>query len=646
MMNTLSSNPYNTIVLAILLVIIAALPRLYNLGGPGFYMDEETTAFASRSMAEGQAPQMPSGMPYHRALPHSWLNSVSANIFGHDSELSYRLPGALLGILTAPLLFLFARPYVGTAPAFLAALLLAVSEWHILTSRQARMYAPFLLFYLTCAFSVFEWARTDKFRYFLSAAIFFIISASFHNLGVFAALIPLVALFIKGYSKASSFSLIAFSVTSGISSYLYGRIFVAAPYRDWVTRHGIKTIEQASEQSLFAAFPTNLMLLLLGLTGLSIGIWLGRKAYFEDSENGSHFRRLSRYLLAAIFGSTAATGHLHAAFLSLILLLFLFPGSLADFLKSTYRPLVAIASLGVIAGFSAIANLGLKAGIKSLILFPYPNWITLIELAPGLTLLYISAMFYLALRKKQPEDRNLLLVTITGLFPLIVVGIFKSSAPARYLIEAYPFILISSTSILWVFTSRAVQSKPFPFKTAAIPMALAIALSGLLGGHGLLSAYLAGTVQHGDSLNEVALIFPFYPDHKSPGKYVRSHRKPGDIVIAEDILEQRWYAGDIDYWLRNYQSHRKFLYKGSDLLLHDIYVNSVAITPDVLTSLKNNTSQRIWLITSGETVGHRKNYLDNDQEQWLEQIEKTIAPAFIGSDHATRVYCLNCNTGA
>ena len=132
-------NNYKIPLIVLLLTIVAAIPRLYDLGDLGFYMDEETTAFASRSMAETGSPQMPSGMPYYRAISQTWLNSISAKTFGLDNEFSYRLPGALLGILTIPLIFLLVRVFTGTSIAFLVALLLALSEWHIITSRQARM---------------------------------------------------------------------------------------------------------------------------------------------------------------------------------------------------------------------------------------------------------------------------------------------------------------------------------------------------------------------------------------------------------------------------------------------------------------------------------------------------------------------------
>ena len=131
--------------ITVALTFVATIPRLYDLGSLGFYGDEETTALPARALALGHDVKMPSGMPYNRALPLTWLNAQSAKIFGLNQEVSYRIPSAFFGILTIPLLFLFARSFVGVNVALIAALLLALSEWHIATSREARMYSSILL---------------------------------------------------------------------------------------------------------------------------------------------------------------------------------------------------------------------------------------------------------------------------------------------------------------------------------------------------------------------------------------------------------------------------------------------------------------------------------------------------------------------
>jgi uncharacterized membrane protein len=638
-------NSNKILLIALLLTIVAALPRLYHLGDLGFYMDEETTAFASRSMAETGVPQMPSGMPYYRSLPHTWLNSISAKIFGVQNEYSYRLPGALIGILTIPLIFLLARPFTGTSIAFLAALLLALSEWHIITSRQARMYAPFLFFYIACSFAILRWAKKDTLYSLALATILFFVAANFHNLGVFLAFIPLIALFIKDYATTPQYKLILFSIITGLTTYLYGEIVIGGPYIQWKEAYGIAATDINANKSLLQHLTVTSMQLTQGITGSLFGIWLAIKSGFTDRANGKEFRILARYSLAILLGSLAATGHLHGAFLSFLLLLLLYPEPLNHYLQRTWKPLIAISIVAAITAILTITEYGTIPGIKSLLMFPYPNWITLNTLSSGITLLFILAMLYLAVINKTALNSDIRILLVISLFPLILVGIFMKWAAARYLIQAYPFILIISASALYTPAHNFFQRR---FANAGVPalvFACLIGLSGLLGGHGLISAYKVGTVNYGDRLNEAALIFPFYPDHKFPGEYVAANRSPNDIVIAEDVLEQRWYAGTIDYWLRQYNADTggSFTYKGKDKKLHDIYVNSIVATTEILDTISNDKSHRIWLITSGETYYQRDFYLKEEQRQWLENIESTQTPVFTGKDKITRVYCLHCD---
>ncbi|MCL7983150.1 MAG: hypothetical protein M8862_11555, partial [marine benthic group bacterium] len=105
--------------------------RLQDLGSPGFFGDEETTALAARSLAEGHGSAMPSGMPYRRALPYTWLNALSASQFGLDEELGYRVPAALIGAATVPLMYGVGAAIGGPATGMTAALLLASSGWHL-----------------------------------------------------------------------------------------------------------------------------------------------------------------------------------------------------------------------------------------------------------------------------------------------------------------------------------------------------------------------------------------------------------------------------------------------------------------------------------------------------------------------------------
>jgi len=634
---------YKIPLIVLLLTIVATVPRLYNLGDLGFYMDEETTAFASRSMAETGSPQMPSGMPYYRAISQTWLNSISAKTFGLENEFSYRLPGALLGILTIPLIFLLVRMFTGTSIAFLVALLLALSEWHIITSRQARMYAPFLFFYVAGVFSILRWAQTDTFKNLLIATTLFIVTVSFHQIGIFLAIIPFIALFIKDYATTPQYKLISFSIITGILAYLYAEMFVTAPYSQWKEAHGI-ILTDITASRLPQHFSVTALQFAQGVAGLLLGIWLAIKSSFTDDANGKEFRFLTRYSLAILLAGLAGTGHLHGAFLSLLLLLLLYPEPLHHYVKATWKPLLAIATVAFITAILTITEHGIIPGIKTLLSFPYPNWFTLFALFSGVTLLFLAAMVYIVSIKKTESNLNIRVLLLVSLFPLILIGIFEKWAPARYLVQAFPFIFIITTYALYTATHTLFHNRFADAGKAAFIFVCLIIFSGILGGHGLLPSYKVATVDYGDRLNKQALIFPFYPDHKNPGEYVAAHRQDNDIVIAEDVIQQRWYAGKIDYWLRQYDDVKgnHFTFLREDQKLYDIYANSAIATAEILKSLSRDKSRRTWLITSGETHHEHDLYLREDQQQWLEGIESTHTPVFTGKDNITQVYCLNC----
>ena len=140
----------------------AAALRLHDLGALGFFGDEETTALAARSLAEGGDAAMPSGMPYRRALPYTWLNALSARVVGLDAELGYRLPAALLGAATIPVVCGATAAVAGPGAGLVAGALLATSAWHLVWSRTARMYAPALLAALAFFWVAWLWQREGR----------------------------------------------------------------------------------------------------------------------------------------------------------------------------------------------------------------------------------------------------------------------------------------------------------------------------------------------------------------------------------------------------------------------------------------------------------------------------------------------------
>ncbi|MEE9422708.1 MAG: glycosyltransferase family 39 protein [Gammaproteobacteria bacterium] len=630
------------LLLTLLLTVIAAIPRLYSLGELSFYMDEETTAFASRAMAEGLPPAMPSGMPYHRAIPQSFINALSAKIFGLDNEFSYRLPSALFGILTVPLIFLLVRPYTGTSAAFLIAMLLALSEWHIFTSRQARMYAPFMFFYIACTFSILRWSQSNKNGHLFLSLSLFIAALSLHKFAVFAALIPFVVLFVQDYAKTPTYKLMLFSIFGGLSTALFGIFYVNKPYKAWKAANGIEIESATSLHGMTGSQILDWRIVIATIVSLFLGIWLARQSATNHTGNGKYIRVISHYTLAILFAGFAVTANIHGVFLSLLLLLYLYPDNSAHFLKTSIKPLAVIFTLAALSAGLVILDLGILPGIRSMVTLPQQYWTLLNDLSPGITLLFLASLIFLALGNKQAKKKHAYIFAICALLPLVLIGIVKQWIPARYIVTAYPFILITVGLFLHMVVGKFFSLFKLPARTLVTTTVLIIALTGLLGGHGAKIAYEAATLTYGENTNQTSHIFRAHPDHKQTGRYVAEHSKPDDIIIAEDILQQRWYAGRVDYWLRNNENHANFLYTGSDSKLHDIYVNSIAATPEILDTLLANEDKRIWLITSGETYYQRKHYLNNKQQSWLDAIKKNNTPVLTGRDNISFVYCLHC----
>lgn len=136
----------NTKLLILLLVAIAgALLRLYSLSGESLWNDELASRY--RSSFATLTEVITSGVAPDIHPPGYQILMFYMQKFTGDSEFSLRLPSALAGILTIPLLFLLGKKLLDGATGLLAAALLAFSPVHISVSQEARPYS--LLIFLT-----------------------------------------------------------------------------------------------------------------------------------------------------------------------------------------------------------------------------------------------------------------------------------------------------------------------------------------------------------------------------------------------------------------------------------------------------------------------------------------------------------------
>jgi len=172
----------------ILLTVLGAFLRLFQLGTASLWLDEASTlGLARESVTQiwGSLTLGEFNPPLFYWIEHGML------AFG-ESEAVLRLVPAILGILTIPVFYLIGKEVLDRNTGLLAAALLAFSPFQLYYSQEARAYAP-MLFFFSLAFYFFlrllrSWDRRD-------AALFGVLSAlAFWT--HFYAFVPILALFL------------------------------------------------------------------------------------------------------------------------------------------------------------------------------------------------------------------------------------------------------------------------------------------------------------------------------------------------------------------------------------------------------------------------------------------------------------------
>jgi predicted membrane-bound mannosyltransferase len=126
-----------------IIVALAAFLRVYDLGAnpPGVFKDEASNAIDANSILKTGRDQHGRYFPLvfeslndYRESSYIYLSILPVQLFGLNA-FSIRLTSAVIGVLTVFLVFLITEKLFGWETAIFAAILLAISPWHVLLSR-------------------------------------------------------------------------------------------------------------------------------------------------------------------------------------------------------------------------------------------------------------------------------------------------------------------------------------------------------------------------------------------------------------------------------------------------------------------------------------------------------------------------------
>ncbi len=127
------------VLIVLLITFVALIIRVYKLDEipPGNWYDEAINGLDALSILKSKIPPIFFSTEGHpREALYMYLTLLTFKIFG-VSYITLRLTSVIVGTLTIPILYLFAKEFFDRKTAFLSIIILTVFRWHIHFSRLA-----------------------------------------------------------------------------------------------------------------------------------------------------------------------------------------------------------------------------------------------------------------------------------------------------------------------------------------------------------------------------------------------------------------------------------------------------------------------------------------------------------------------------
>lgn len=175
--------------LAAALTIAGMALRFHRLGEWSLWIEEHHTLRHSTAISS-------LGSAFATTRPLYYLLTRLLLFFGEPTEWLLRLPSAVIGGLSIPLIFVLFKRIVNLRVALIATALLAISPWHIYWSQNARFYSLALVFY-SLSLSLFYIGVQRQKRLWTAAAMgLFALGLATHPLVVFV--VPVIIAYALG----------------------------------------------------------------------------------------------------------------------------------------------------------------------------------------------------------------------------------------------------------------------------------------------------------------------------------------------------------------------------------------------------------------------------------------------------------------
>ena len=157
----LEMNPCRYLELLLYITILGAVLRFYNLGFNSLWLDEAATFV---NVNTGSFAQMWTNVFNDHHAPLFFIVEWLVH-FINSTEFWLRVPSVLAGIATILVIYFLGKEVANEKVGLVAALLLAVSPYHIYYSQEARMYTFTTLFVTLAYYLFFRASKSEDGRY-------------------------------------------------------------------------------------------------------------------------------------------------------------------------------------------------------------------------------------------------------------------------------------------------------------------------------------------------------------------------------------------------------------------------------------------------------------------------------------------------
>ncbi len=603
------------------IVLAGAVVRFWGLGSVGLHGDEKTMALPVMNLINEGRPLMPSGMFYPRAVGQLYVMAASVMAFG-QSEWAMRLPSALCGILLILLAYKAGGRFLTPAWNLALAATVAFLPNFIEDSQTARMY----VFLVTCVTGymalVFAWERTGRSGYLVAAVFTLLVGLQFHTLAIFAAFLVFLPGLLQGDERkfwAGAAAFVSIAVGFEVINHL---ITIAYPQAVESADNG--EVGNGPHASVVPHIK-HLWLLVGALPALAFSSWvLARRSL------------LTVVLLAAgLVAEVALAWHLAVLLTAAALVL----GRRVGALPRLRLALFFVLSLAIAAAQGLFLVRQSAGSLKQIagVMLGWPSvwpFIAIGDYSAVAMLAVVGSLlgglWLLAHRKPLPDH---LLMMVLGLWvPLLMIGWMKWNIPPRYAAaQIMPMLVAAFAAMQWAAAKAAEWAMRRLDTRARAP-------AGVWGAAAVVLACLLVT-----NPMKVAVAvdsgYASHPDHKGAAEFVASlHPGSRDIIVAEDVLQQTYYLGHVDYWLVNKEVAAPYMHRVKGRWL-DFYTNTPLIGTGVeLERLVEQPGRgAIYVIGSGENQEDGRSLMRAFGISRALQ-SPPFRPIYVGRDGLTRVW--------